>query len=208
MNNIARTVYINLDRRPDRRAEIEQELDKIGLLGKSDRFSAISHAVPFIGCSLSHLEVVKLAKQNKWKNVLIFEDDFRFVVSTDEFEKCLTHLFNMYYSWGVVMFGYNNQKEKELVLYDKPDNFFGITNETQTASCYLVDSSYYDKLIDCWTPACDMLQTTFQHWLYMNDQSWKALQGDDRWLYTLKRTGVQRSSFSDLGGKFREESFY
>ena len=77
--------YINLEHRTDRRAEIESELDAYGL--KYERFNAF-YTPPdgFIGCAQSHLAVLKLARERGYKNILIVEDDFKFVVSKEEFE--------------------------------------------------------------------------------------------------------------------------
>ena len=63
---------VNLDRRPDRMQSIEFEMDYIGW--DFERFSAVdtnSH----VGCSLSHINIIKLAKENNLESVLIIEDD-------------------------------------------------------------------------------------------------------------------------------------
>ena len=54
---------------------------------KYERFNAISRPdFGIIGCTQSHLEIIKMAKQNNYKNILILEDDFTFTVSKDKFE--------------------------------------------------------------------------------------------------------------------------
>ena len=70
--------YINLDHRTDRKEEIERELTRFDL--KFERFPAIPHKIGGVGCGTSHLEVIKLAKQRGYRNVLIFEDDIEFIV--------------------------------------------------------------------------------------------------------------------------------
>ncbi len=209
MEFLDRVVFINLDHREDRLAQITEEMEKIGLGDKASRFPAIKHASPGLGCTLSHLEVMKQAAKDNVANILIFEDDFRFAISEAEFAERLSHLFELE-KWGVAMFGYNNQKEKPLLLKDgcTQDACFGITNETQTASCYLINGPYLRYLIPCLEEGAQKLAETGMHWLYMNDQCWKVLQGDDMWLYSLKRGGFQRSSYSDLGGAYHEESYY
>ena len=68
--------YINLDKRMDRKTEFETSMARVGW--KSERFSGIYCPPPrgIVGCTKSHLAVLKLAKERKYKNVLIFEDDF------------------------------------------------------------------------------------------------------------------------------------
>jgi glycosyl transferase family 25 len=69
---IDKIIYINLNKRVDRRADIENELNLFSL--RYERFSAIEHEDGAIGCALSHLEVLKIAKKNNYKNILILED--------------------------------------------------------------------------------------------------------------------------------------
>ena len=66
--------FINLDRRVDRLAEISEELSLMGIEG--ERFSAVDRSPGILGCGLSHLSVLKLARERGYRNVLIFEDDF------------------------------------------------------------------------------------------------------------------------------------
>ena len=84
--NIDKIFYINLDKRTDRREEIEQELSNYEL--NAERYAGIytPHS-GIVGCGYSHLNVLKLAKERGYKNVLILEDDFQFVVSKEEFEE-------------------------------------------------------------------------------------------------------------------------
>jgi GR25 family glycosyltransferase involved in LPS biosynthesis len=42
-----------------------------------------------IGCLMSHIKAIKLAKENKWENVIILEDD---VILSDEFKKGIKFL--------------------------------------------------------------------------------------------------------------------
>ena len=86
-NKIDHIFYINLEERVDRKNLIEIELNKFDL--KYERFPAIKDEMGIYGCGLSHLSVLKLAKERGYKNVLIFEDDFTFLVSKEEFETFL-----------------------------------------------------------------------------------------------------------------------
>ena len=69
-HNIDKIYYINLNKRTDRREQIEKELNEFGL--NYERFEAIeTHGFGIHGCGLSHLAVLKLAKENIYENVLI-----------------------------------------------------------------------------------------------------------------------------------------
>lgn len=84
----ARVYVVNLPERADRRAEIRQQLEVIGLrLGQANTvlFPAIKPAergefesVGARGCFLSHLAVLDDARQRACSRVAIFEDDLNF----------------------------------------------------------------------------------------------------------------------------------
>lgn len=78
---------INLDDRPDRWEHAKQEFTKAGIIDKVKRFSAIKESDGRVGVIKSNLAIVKLAKEKKLKNVLVFEDDVKFIV--DDVQKTL-----------------------------------------------------------------------------------------------------------------------
>jgi hypothetical protein len=63
---------INLDRRTDRMEMIQKEMDYLGW--EFERFSAIDRN-SYMGCTLSTLEVIKIAKERGYDRVMIIEDD-------------------------------------------------------------------------------------------------------------------------------------
>ena len=190
-HNIDKIIYINLLKRVDRREEIEKELNTFGL--DYERFQAIeTPGFGILGCGLSHLSVLKLAKERQYKNILILEDDFTFIVTKEEFEKQLTMFFSSNIDYNVCMLSYN-LKEKEETKYD----FLWKMIYAQTASGYIVNSNYYDKLIDLYEWAMPLLEQTKAHWIYANDVVWKKYQLNDNWYCFKTRIGKQRPSWSD-----------
>ena len=71
------TLYINLDHRTDRKDHLLLEMGKIGSVNP-ERFSAIKMAMGNIGCTLSHIRCIELAKARDWPYVFICEDDITF----------------------------------------------------------------------------------------------------------------------------------
>ena len=185
--HISKIFYINLDKRVDRRAEIEEELKSHGLV--AERFAAHYHPMGFVGCTHSHLDVLKLAKERDYANVLILEDDFEFIVSQEEMENALEQLFLT--TFDVCKLSYSLCASEEM---DPP-----LTRVlfSQTASGYLIQRHYYDTLIDVLENALPILEQTGQHWLYTIDQAWRPLQERDRWVCFTQRLGKQRAGFSD-----------
>jgi GR25 family glycosyltransferase involved in LPS biosynthesis len=191
-HNIDKIFYINLDKRTDRREQIEEELRKYGLEG--ERYSAIhTPEAGIVGCGYSHLNVLKLAKERGYKNVLILEDDFEFVVPKEVVEDSLQRFFDASIPYDVLLISYIIQKSEDVPKYP----FLRKIIDGQTASGYLVDQHYYDVLIQLYEWAIPLLESTGSHWEYANDLVWKRLQPDGNWFYFTKRLGVQRPSYSD-----------
>jgi len=67
---------INLRHRKDRRVHMQSVFRNLGVIDRVTWFEAIKTPLDGkIGCRLSHLNIIKHAKENKLNNVLIFEDD-------------------------------------------------------------------------------------------------------------------------------------
>lgn len=187
---IEKVVYINLDKRPDRKKEMEGELAKMGLSG--ERFAAIEHRNGAIGCSMSHLAVLKQAKANKHKNILVLEDDFQFVVDRATFEKELHSFFDLNIPYDVLMVSYNCYEKK-------PYNaIVSRVNDAQTTSGYLVHERFYDSLLRVWEEGLQKFIETGNGPKYALDQYWKSLQPSSQWFLMNTRIGIQRDSYSDI----------
>lgn len=67
---------VNLERRPDRLAHIKTEMEYIGW--DYEIFKAVdlnNHG----GCTLSHVEILKIAKERGYESVMVIEDDCTFL---------------------------------------------------------------------------------------------------------------------------------
>jgi GR25 family glycosyltransferase involved in LPS biosynthesis len=206
LSKLGGVFYINLDRRPDRRSEIEEELMQYGIYTgytNVERFPAIdTPGKGIVGCTYSHLAVYKLAKERGYKNVLILEDDFVFIKKREDVYENLRKLFDSEMEYDVCMLAYNNVKSALPTEYD----FLLKIVESQTASGYIVNSSMYDRLIELYEWAAPLLKETNQHWIYANDQVWKILQKNEnaKWYCFKERLGKQMDGYSDNSGKFME----
>jgi len=198
---IDKILYINLDKREDRKREIEDELQRYHLFEKAERIPA--HFTPgqgILGCTMSHLDALRLAKERKYTNVLILEDDFQFTVSKEEFENRLVQFFESRIEYNVCMISFNMKQSApcpETPLIQK-------VIESQTASGYIVHETFYDRLIEKYEWAVPLLKETRQHWNYANDQCWKSLQPDSKWYAFSERCGRQRPGYSDNSEKFED----
>jgi GR25 family glycosyltransferase involved in LPS biosynthesis len=159
-----------------------------------ERFPAIAHQVPAIGCGLSHLAVLKLARERGYESVCVFEDDFEFLVGRPEFDTVLS---NLPPNFDVVMLGW-------YIFDSNPYNeMFNKVNHATTTSCYIVHRKFYDTLINKLTEGINLFQKNqLQVNIYSIDQYWTKLQPSAQWYHTIQRIGRQRESFSDLTGTF------
>lgn len=190
-----RTVCINLDKRTDRLERITPHLKDYQIAW--ERFPAIPREQPgkgIVGCGLSHLAVLKMARDQGWENVLILEDDFEFLETPDTVNNCINELFQSGVPFDVVMLSYNLHVSEEYNALLKRVKF------AQTASGYIVARHYYDKLIELYEWALPLLDSTGQHWVYANDIVWKGLQECDNWYCFATRLGRQVDGYSDNAG--------
>lgn len=186
-------VYINLDRRTDRRRQFESECVRMGI--EAERFPAVAHSVPALGCAMSHLAALKLARERGYEQVCIFEDDFEFLVSREVYHATLQAI---PLDADVVMLGWY------LYATQPYNDIFGRVLDATTASGYVVHRKFYDRLIATLEEGVALFQANLHRHdvvsLYINDQYWRHVQPTALWLHTVTRIGRQRASYSDLVG--------
>ncbi|MBW4619817.1 MAG: glycosyltransferase family 25 protein [Cyanosarcina radialis HA8281-LM2] len=148
-----RAYAINLPHRKDRYQMIVRELEKAGMSlepNKVEVFPAIqpSEAERFSstavrGCFLSHLGILKLAKQEGLRNVLIMEDD---VAIAPEFRTNQNLLVEQLQQrdWGFVYFGHGHQQQLESTSAVALQSF---SEPIITAHFYGVNGAIFDRLI-------------------------------------------------------------
>lgn len=133
---IDKAVYINLDHREDRRIIMKQFFEESKIpTEKVERFHAIRHPVGIIGCAMGHISILKKAKTEGWKCVLILEDDMRWIDFDTNYPK-LESLVNGQH-WDVCMLG-GLFLEHELPLIKM----------AFCTNAYIVQSHYYDILLN------------------------------------------------------------
>uniref|UniRef100_A0A6C0JRU3 Glycosyltransferase n=1 Tax=viral metagenome TaxID=1070528 RepID=A0A6C0JRU3_9ZZZZ len=195
---VDKIVYINLDHRSDRRdlmtkffADVKIPLDKVV------RFSAIKRTNGALGCLESHTEVLKLAKQNGWKNTLILEDDlesFHFEEGYDKLEELMKLP-----KWDVIMI---------CGWYWKFD-FPRIYSAANTGG-YLVNENYIDTLLRNRAISVNALRRgvgfNFRNPKYNADVSWNSLQKTDLWYGVQPCLCRQVDGFSDIGNRVIKSS--
>lgn len=196
-------IYINLESRKDRREHMEKQFIKYSLDDSNcvvERFDAISNpGFGIWGCGMSHLGVLKLARDRGYPYVWIMEDDFEFVISPEEFKTAYFRLVESeeFKSCDVFMGASDLHESETIVCENNSSSEYKRVLFAQTASCYIVKAHYYQKLIELYEEAMPKLAQTGWHWEYANDIVWRDLQKNDKWICPVSRWGKQMSGYSD-----------
>jgi GR25 family glycosyltransferase involved in LPS biosynthesis len=194
MNNISdikHAFYINLDSRPDRKEFVETQLKTIGI--EATRFNAIKLKNGAIGCSMSHLKCLEIAKANKWPHVLIVEDDINFLNPELFVTQLNKFLFN-HKNFDVILIAGNN-----IPPYKTIDDTCVQVTRCQTTTGYLVNGHYIDILINNYkTGIQNLMREPANHFEYAIDKYWFNLQQTGKWYLIIPLTVTQRADYSDI----------
>ena len=195
INDITNVVYINLEHRTDRKEHIEGQLKQIGFTNV-ERFNAVKTANGRVGCTLSHIKCIELAKQRNYSHVVICEDDTMFT-NVELFQKQLNAFLSKHHSWDVVLFAGNN-----VPPYEQIDATCVSVNRCQTTTCYMVNGHYYDTLLANYKEGlAKLMRSPEQHVSYAIDKYWFSLQSKDNWYLITPLTVIQREDYSDIEGR-------
>ena len=170
---ISNILYINLNKRKDRLEHVKRELLKIGITG--ERFPAIQLKNGRLGCSMSHLKCIEMAKKRNWDHVFICEDDITFM-QPKIFLTQLEKFFKSGLKWDVVIVAGNN-----LPPYKQYGDFCIQVSHCQTTTGYIVRKPYYDVLIKNFKEGIEkLIRNEKDHLLYAIDRKWTELQRKDK----------------------------
>ena len=200
MNNIGtirHALYINLDSRNDRHMHMEVQLAalKNGMPNLvTERFNAIKNVVNgAIGCSMSHMRCIQIAKERNWDHVLVCEDDILFT-DVPLFLTQLSKFMTTVPAWDVVLLAGNN-----IPPYRVVNDACVQVGSCQTTTAYIVRAHYYDTLIANYRAGIHkLMRDPLQKINYAIDRYWFELQRRDRWFLITPLSVVQREDYSDI----------
>lgn len=199
---VDKVVYINLDKRTDRNERMKLFFEEGKIPSeKIVRFSAIECKDGAEGCMRSHIEVLKLAKQNNWGTILIFEDD----VEWDNFEENYIKLETLITTktWDVCLLG---------GLYVETDTI-SIVKRSFCTHAYMVKDYYRDILLQnyqkCLYRRCNPPRIVSfrvdKAWLTL-DFYWFKLQIRDNWIGMIPSMCQQRVDYSNVTNEYVNQS--
>jgi glycosyl transferase family 25 len=189
-----RIVYINLDRRPERRAEIEGEFQRLGI-AHAQRLVASDRPNGALGCAESHAAALAEWDPRREALLMVCEDDAVFRVDRARLDRMI-ETFIAEPALDVLCLGFNVRNEIPI------SETMSLTSNTQTTSCYVLKGHMRDPLLV--TARGSIASFTSRRRGVHIDRAWKGLQR--RWFFAIPRfrAVVQRASFSDVEGRFVE----
>jgi len=183
--------YINLDSRTDRKQYMEDHLKTVGI--HAERFKAVKLTNGALGCSMSHLKLLELAKKNNWDSILIMEDDIQFL-NPGIFMQQLNRFLHVHKEFDVLLIAGNN-----VPPFSNIDDTCVKVTRCQTTTGYLVKNHYFDTLIQNVREGINnLMKTPENHVLYAIDKYWFRLQERDNWYLIIPLTVTQREDYSDI----------
>jgi GR25 family glycosyltransferase involved in LPS biosynthesis len=191
--------YINLDSRTDRREHIEKNVIPIfeKHVKNIKRFPAFDHTnyetvtQRAAGCAFSHLQVWRESIFEKFDKVLILEDDFEFIVDSKTVDEVLELLNKIDFELCNLAYVTTSPVYKTNLKYIYK------CNAIQTASCYIANSNFLEKMIPSIKEAADNLMTNQNHHGNAIDIAWQKFQNNSKW-YLTKRLGKQLVGHSNI----------
>ena len=138
---------INLDSRKDRWEQCLTEFNKLGISDIVQRYAGIKMKPGIAGCTKSHIELIKLAKERNLNNVLIFEDDFE--IANDEFVDILEKSFEQLNSKGLeydLLYLGGNARGGE--LNNLIDTNLARLKQCKTTHAYAINSRIFDFILN------------------------------------------------------------
>ncbi|NBP59147.1 glycosyltransferase family 25 protein [bacterium] len=187
--DIQNVLYINLDERPDRKEKTEQEFSRIGL--KAQRVPAIKKKRGQLGCTLSHIKCLEMAKANNWDHVMICEDDILFAKDAQFVRERINTFLSRHKDWDIIVLG---------ILIGNGiyiDDSAAWIKKSWCTTCYIVRKEYYDVLLYNFKTSTERLQSYI---IIGNeiDQIWNSLQRRDKWMTILPIIVTQVPSKSNI----------
>jgi hypothetical protein len=155
-----------------------------------------------LGCGLSHLKSLKLAKENGWEYVFICEDDVDFT-NPELFKSSLQKFLDDPNSpdWDVLLIGGNLQEGIKLNEYSV---------RVRRAYCtvsYIVKQRYYDKWIKNLEESTELLKNDLKEdGRFGLDVWWLKLQKEDTFIMIIPATVSQTKGYSDISKFVQDHS--
>jgi glycosyl transferase family 25 len=205
MDKIRKVIYINLEKRPDRRDQFLKEMERIGInddkLIRVDGFLEL--AVGF-GVTISHCIALQECLRSESKTgsdddyFMILEDDFTSRANDPkQFNEWMDDIFTRIPGFDVFMLIGDISEKKDIPIAGISDVKYTRVLSAQCAAGYIIRKSYVETLRNHLLGALGPLKTTGEHWNYTVDQWWKKIQCEGKWYSSYLNMAYMKDSYSD-----------
>lgn len=201
INLVDKIYFINLPHRKDRFNHITQQLRKM-------RFKYISLIKgiylpnkPQVGCALSHLSALKDAYVNKYKKIMVLEDDFTFKVSRNEFNKKVSNIYDKFGNWNVIQLSSINYKSNNTSI-----NGINRVIKADTTSGYITNLKTIPIIFNIFK-TCINPNPIFKGNQSAIDVAWQIIQPNLNWFIFNPQIGYQNEKFYSDIEKYRLNSW-
>lgn len=188
---ISHVIYINLDARDDRKAHIERELS-VFKPEKITRLPAVIDKNPKTGCSKSHIKALEMARDNKYPNVLIMEDDAMWT-NIGVTYPILKRLLNEPYD-GILLGTVDGATFDATTLR---------ITFAETTSGYIVKEPFYQKYLDIYQAALSKLDPNNNGAFVLADGISQEAYKAGTWYVVNPSLVTQLPSFSNINLQFK-----
>ncbi len=195
-------IYINLDKRTDRRAEMEAELSRMGIPeSKILRWPAVlvegqGPRGGSFGCTLSHIGALQHIQSlpPDIQNVIILEDDFNFANETLVWESLGKFLAEPPEGWDLVLLSYHVIKREEY------SPLISRALYSHGTAGYMVNRHCLPRLLAVLEQSRDGIILTGEE-QFVIDVYWHHFMKNRNCYFFNIPLGYQRESFSDIQKK-------
>ena len=194
-NLFEHTLFINLEHRTDRLEHALSEFKKMDI--NAERVNAIRPKSGAVGCTMSHIKCLELAKKREYEYVFICEDDITFTNPELLKENIQKFVDNKEIQWDILIIGGNN-----VPPYQQLTNYCARVFNCQTTTGYVVKKSFYDPLIQNFKEGVQQLVGNPGNAnMFALDIYWKRLQMQYFWYMITPPTVTQYENYSDIENK-------
>lgn len=183
------TVYINLSHRTDRRAQIENELVKLGL-SNWHRFEAIKADPGALGCSMSHHAVLDRYAVSGDDLLMILEDDCEFLATRAELDDIIASF--VWSDAAVLCLSYNARK------FSPMNKIIQRAYNIQTCAAYVLKPYIMPVIKSVAADSINLIQQGIRMDHAAIDRVWFREQERYTWVVPVNRAAKQRESYSDI----------
>jgi len=189
------THIINLENRKDRKYSSLEEMKKLSY--NPQIFKAHKNDEGRIGCSFSHIDALLKATELNLPYVVICEDDIH--IDNEHYLLYTINEIMTNYEWDVIMLG-------GYIDDININRFINKIKKSITATFYMVNKHYYNKLLDNFLEGKDLLVKNLSSCEYNLDMNWLKLQNDN-WYTTNKKYLYQKIDFSDIDKQYKDHKY-